>query len=131
MTNNFQRQDGLLTDRDLLAWFYCVYQVDATGFFNSNSVAGASQAHRHMQLIPNDVLRKMRLDAQRKSPSTSDGDSGGLKSAGAAGDSRSDARLKYAPTSGEETIFPVPIYDAVLPKILSEEWLPFDPTQLG
>jgi ATP adenylyltransferase len=56
ITNHFASQVGLLTAEDLGAWFVVVRDVDALGFFNSGRRAGASQVHRHMQVIPRGSL---------------------------------------------------------------------------
>ncbi len=34
--------------------------MGAVGFFNSNRLAGASQRHKHMQLLPLDILLQLR-----------------------------------------------------------------------
>lgn len=52
MTNHFQYQNTPLTYADLDAWYYCVNNTKSIGFYNSDGTAGASQTHKHMQIIP-------------------------------------------------------------------------------
>ena len=52
ITKEFQEQDSVLTLEDLSALWICLSQVDGLGFFNGGKVAGASQKHKHLQLIP-------------------------------------------------------------------------------
>ena len=63
ITNNFERQEALLTLQDIEAWFFCIASIKALGFYNSNSVAGASQPHKHMQLIPLNEIRNLSPDS--------------------------------------------------------------------
>jgi ATP adenylyltransferase/5',5'''-P-1,P-4-tetraphosphate phosphorylase II len=59
ITNNFERQESLLTIADIEAWFFCISSIKALGFYNSNPQAGASQPHKHMQLIPLNEIRNL------------------------------------------------------------------------
>jgi ATP adenylyltransferase len=59
ITNSFEKQESLLTYDDLQAWFFCISSIKALGFYNSNSFAGASQPHKHMQLVPLDEIRRL------------------------------------------------------------------------
>lgn len=52
-------QNTLLTYDDLETWFWCVLNMQAVGFYNSDPAAGSSQRHKHMQLVPLDSIRKM------------------------------------------------------------------------
>jgi sulfate adenylyltransferase (ADP) / ATP adenylyltransferase len=52
VTRDFEAQQTPLSARDFAALWACMTQVDALGFYNSGPVAGASQAHRHLQLVP-------------------------------------------------------------------------------
>jgi ATP adenylyltransferase len=63
ITNSFERQESLLSQYDFEAWFFCVSSIKAIGFYNSNAIAGASQAHKHMQLIPLNEIRNLSPDA--------------------------------------------------------------------
>jgi ATP adenylyltransferase len=52
VTREFEHQDNLLTEADFAAWIRCVREFNSLGFYNGGVVAGASQIHKHMQLIP-------------------------------------------------------------------------------
>jgi ATP adenylyltransferase len=52
VTREFEHQDNLLTETDFAAWFRCMQEYKSLGFYNGGVVAGASQTHKHMQLIP-------------------------------------------------------------------------------
>ena len=52
VTRAFVHQEALLTLADLEALFACMGQVKGLGFYNGGSAAGASQPHRHLQLVP-------------------------------------------------------------------------------
>jgi ATP adenylyltransferase len=51
-TRAFEEQDAPLDARDFEAWWACLAERDALGFFNSTSEAGGSERHRHLQLVP-------------------------------------------------------------------------------
>lgn len=52
VTDEFHEQSSPLTYQDLEAWYWCIDQIGAVGFYNSALIAGASQRHKHMQLVP-------------------------------------------------------------------------------
>jgi Ap4A phosphorylase N-terminal domain len=52
VTSEWQLQSTPLTDRDLETWAWTLDQTSAVGFYNSALDAGASQKHKHMQLVP-------------------------------------------------------------------------------
>ncbi len=52
VTRAFEDQDELLTPADLEALALCLDEIDGLGFYNAGRVAGASQAHKHLQLVP-------------------------------------------------------------------------------
>ena len=52
ITKAFERQDTLLTLQDFIALWICLGQVDGLAFYNGGKLAGASQHHKHLQLIP-------------------------------------------------------------------------------
>lgn len=52
VTRRFEHQETLLTPEDLLALFACMAQLDGLGFYNGGRLAGASQSHKHLQLVP-------------------------------------------------------------------------------
>jgi ATP adenylyltransferase len=52
VTRVFEHQENLLTEMDFEAWFSCLREFNSLAFYNGGKVAGASQTHKHMQLIP-------------------------------------------------------------------------------
>jgi ATP adenylyltransferase len=52
VTRAFEDQEMLLTLRDFQAICACMSEFDALAFYNGGETAGASQAHKHLQMIP-------------------------------------------------------------------------------
>lgn len=52
VTRAFEPQEALLDRDDFAAWFACLGQFDALGFYNGGREAGASQPHKHLQIVP-------------------------------------------------------------------------------
>ena len=52
VTRTFEAQDLLLTPGDFVAMLTCMTEIDGLGFYNGGTVAGASQTHKHLQLVP-------------------------------------------------------------------------------
>ena len=52
VTHTYEEQTDLLTRRDWEALWACMGEFDALGFYNAGEIAGASQRHRHIQLVP-------------------------------------------------------------------------------
>jgi sulfate adenylyltransferase (ADP) / ATP adenylyltransferase len=52
ITRAFEPQETLLTQPDFVALWGCLAEIDGLGFYNSGKQAGASQPHRHLQLVP-------------------------------------------------------------------------------
>ncbi len=52
VTRVFEHQDTLLTLNDFEALWACLTEIDGLGFYNSGAVAGASQPHKHLQIVP-------------------------------------------------------------------------------
>jgi len=52
VTRHFEPQENMLTFADLEAVWICLSEVDGIAFFNSGRASGASQPHRHLQLVP-------------------------------------------------------------------------------
>jgi ATP adenylyltransferase len=52
VTRAFELQSERLDETDFTALALCMAEFDGLGFFNSGPVAGASQPHRHVQLVP-------------------------------------------------------------------------------
>lgn len=52
VTREFQPQSSLLTFADHLALWNTFSQINALAFYNAGPIAGASQPHKHLQIIP-------------------------------------------------------------------------------
>jgi ATP adenylyltransferase len=52
VTRAFEEQEALLTFDDFQALWLCLEQIDGLGFYNAGEIAGASQQHKHLQLVP-------------------------------------------------------------------------------
>ena len=52
VTRRFELQEALLNLADFVALFSCMAQFDGLGFYNGGSAAGASQRHKHLQIVP-------------------------------------------------------------------------------
>jgi ATP adenylyltransferase len=52
VTREFEPQDTLLGRADFEALWACMREFDALAFYNAGEIAGASQTHRHLQLVP-------------------------------------------------------------------------------
>ncbi|MCP6761450.1 MAG: phosphorylase [Fischerella sp. CENA71] len=52
ITRAFEEQESLLTLADFTAMWACMAQFDGLTFYNSSKIAGASQRHKHLQLVP-------------------------------------------------------------------------------
>ena len=52
VTREFEEQDSLLTHADFDAVWRCLGEADALVFYNAGANAGASQRHKHLQLVP-------------------------------------------------------------------------------
>jgi ATP adenylyltransferase len=52
VTRAFEPQEALLDRHDFEAWFACLAEFDALGFYNGGRDAGASQPHKHLQIVP-------------------------------------------------------------------------------
>jgi ATP adenylyltransferase len=52
ITRRFEPQEQLLGPADFEALWACMAQYDALGFYNGGEIAGASQGHKHLQMIP-------------------------------------------------------------------------------
>jgi ATP adenylyltransferase len=51
VTRAFEEQESLLTPPDFEALWSCMAEIDGLGFYNAGAVAGASQRHKHLQLV--------------------------------------------------------------------------------
>lgn len=52
VTRDYEDQDDPLTLADFEALWACMVEVDGLGFYNGGEVGGASQRHKHFQLVP-------------------------------------------------------------------------------
>jgi len=52
VTRQLEPQETLLTIADMEALAFCLGELDALGFYNGGALAGASQSHKHLQLVP-------------------------------------------------------------------------------
>ncbi len=52
VTRLFQHQQRLLTLEDFEALWRCMAEYPSLGFYNGGEAAGASQQHKHLQLVP-------------------------------------------------------------------------------
>ena len=52
ITREFEEQTTLLNLNDFVALWSCLLQVDGLAFYNNGKIAGASQRHKHLQLVP-------------------------------------------------------------------------------
>ncbi|MEM9006697.1 MAG: phosphorylase [Cyanobacteria bacterium P01_F01_bin.86] len=52
VTREYESQESWLTQTDFEALTHCLAQINGLGFYNGGSQAGASQHHKHLQLVP-------------------------------------------------------------------------------
>lgn len=52
VTRAFEEQESLLTLDDFAAMWVCLGEIDGLAFYNGGKTAGASQRHKHLQLVP-------------------------------------------------------------------------------
>lgn len=52
VTREFEEQDNWLNLQDFEAMWVCLAEIDGLAFYNGGKVAGASQRHKHLQLVP-------------------------------------------------------------------------------
>lgn len=52
VTKAFEPQENWLNLKDFEALANCLKEVDGLGFFNGGKVAGSSQPHKHLQVVP-------------------------------------------------------------------------------
>jgi ATP adenylyltransferase len=63
VTRRFEHQESLLGADDFDALARCMDEVDGIGFYNAGAAAGASQAHKHLQLVAAQAPIEPLLDA--------------------------------------------------------------------
>jgi sulfate adenylyltransferase (ADP) / ATP adenylyltransferase len=52
ITRQFESQESLLTRSDFAALWSVLREIDGLAFYNGGAVAGASQPHKHLQVVP-------------------------------------------------------------------------------
>jgi ATP adenylyltransferase len=52
VTRAFEQQEAWLNPHDFAALWQCLSAINGLGFYNGGKLAGASQPHKHLQLIP-------------------------------------------------------------------------------
>ncbi len=52
VTRHFEDQETLLTLQDFEALWVCMAEYNGLGFYNGGEAAGASQRHKHLQMVP-------------------------------------------------------------------------------
>ncbi|BAZ00396.1 Ap4A phosphorylase II [Tolypothrix tenuis PCC 7101] len=52
ITRAFEEQESLLTLEDFAAMWACLAEYDGLAFYNGGQVSGASQRHKHLQMVP-------------------------------------------------------------------------------
>lgn len=52
VTRDFEPQENWLTLADFQALWFTLAEIDGLGFYNGGTLAGASQPHKHLQLVP-------------------------------------------------------------------------------
>ncbi|MBE0425332.1 MAG: phosphorylase [Nitrospirae bacterium] len=52
VTRHFEDQEALLTIEDFEALWACMAEYSGLGFYNGGGAAGASQRHKHLQMVP-------------------------------------------------------------------------------
>jgi ATP adenylyltransferase/5',5'''-P-1,P-4-tetraphosphate phosphorylase II len=60
VTSEWQAQTSPLSSDDLDAWAWTLDRTSSVGFYNSDRAAGASQTHKHMQMVPLETIAKLR-----------------------------------------------------------------------
>ncbi|SDE11537.1 ATP adenylyltransferase family protein [Paraburkholderia lycopersici] len=52
VTRSYEPQEALLDAADFSALLAAMREIDGLGFYNGGAAAGASQAHKHLQMVP-------------------------------------------------------------------------------
>lgn len=52
ITRKFEAQETWLNLQDFEALWQCLFEVDGLGFYNGGTLAGSSQRHKHLQVVP-------------------------------------------------------------------------------
>ncbi|MBC6473530.1 MAG: phosphorylase [Hormoscilla sp. GM102CHS1] len=52
VTRSFEEQETWLTEPDFQAMWACMAEFEGLAFYNGGKIAGASQRHKHLQIVP-------------------------------------------------------------------------------
>jgi sulfate adenylyltransferase (ADP) / ATP adenylyltransferase len=61
ITRHFESQETILTLGDFAALWQVMNEIDGLAFYNGGRLAGASQPHKHLQVVPLPFVSEMRL----------------------------------------------------------------------
>ncbi len=64
ITRHFEHQESALTLSDFQALWHCMIEYDSLGFYNSGTASGASQKHKHLQVVPLPLAAEVLVDKQ-------------------------------------------------------------------
>lgn len=59
VTREFQEQESALNLDDFLALWTVLLEINGLGFYNSGKLSGASQPHKHLQLVPYPLAKEI------------------------------------------------------------------------
>ncbi|PIG95262.1 phosphorylase [Gloeocapsopsis sp. IPPAS B-1203] len=65
ITRDFEDQENWLNWRDFQAMWITLAEIDGLAFYNGGKIAGASQKHKHLQLVPLPLAEKVNLPIER------------------------------------------------------------------
>ncbi|MBE9193038.1 phosphorylase [Gloeocapsopsis crepidinum LEGE 06123] len=65
ITRAFEDQENWLNWRDFQAMWVTLAEIDGLAFYNGGKIAGASQKHKHLQLVPLPLAEKVNLPIER------------------------------------------------------------------
>ncbi|WP_019449423.1 phosphorylase [Cupriavidus sp. BIS7] len=102
VTRRFEAQESLLNVADFAALLACMGDFQSLGFYNGGKAAGASQSHKHLQIVP--------LPFAEAGPALPIGPL--LESARIAGDIGTVPGLAFAHVFAPLDIFAAPVHDA-------------------
>jgi sulfate adenylyltransferase (ADP) / ATP adenylyltransferase len=68
VTRAFEEQESLLTLADFEALWASMAEFDGLAFYNGGTIAGASQRHKHLQLVPLPLIPNPNLSTHKFAP---------------------------------------------------------------
>lgn len=60
ITSEFECQESVLNFDDFLALWTVLLEINGLGFYNSGKLSGASQSHKHLQLVPYPLAQEVK-----------------------------------------------------------------------